>query len=160
MPGRCFVNSGGWQQPPIFLEALMDNVTNRWLAQILMTPQRNPSSHSVSPRNESDVWLPVPGLLRSSGRRSAPSAIPAQSGGFDECFNDPDTAKLSTKGYDFCTPWGGFTRFPDDPKTGIRRYSFDGTFLGRDPKGAVSTYPGGSIINVHPDGTVTVEADI
>jgi hypothetical protein len=79
----------------------------------------------------------------------------------DPCFDNPEHTSISTKkGHQFCTRFGAFTIFPTDPATGIQRYSSEGSFMGRAPDGTIRNYPGGAIISVAPDGTVTVDSDI
>jgi hypothetical protein len=96
----------------------------------------------------------TPSLTRPGGAEPTQSPTPA------DCFDDPNLPSISTYGHDFCTRWGEFTVYPRDPKTGISRFTSESTFMGRDPRGIIRAYPGGSTISVHPDGTVTVDSDI
>lgn len=161
----------------------MDNVTNWWLGQMLLArrDQLSPMQGGTIPRqqgpNTLDKALPRSGGLaglgelrdQSSGLRGLSEFRPpfmssgfqsAQSPAPNDCFDEADSSSISTKGYDFCTRLGSFTAFPTDPKTGISRYRSEGSFTGRDPQGNIRTYPGGSTISVHPDGTVTVDLDM
>jgi hypothetical protein len=163
---------------PFFLELLMENVTNRLLAQILLQPPGERTSQPLgwpvrsqvpAPLTElpsrpearsGETWERSPSLEFPLARSPFNNVHLAQSPAPDDCLDDPKLPSISTHGHDFCTRNGSFTLFPPDPKTRVRRFTSEGSFTGRDPRGNIRTYPGGSTISVSPDGTVTVDSDI
>ena len=98
-----------------------------------------------------------PSALPHADLPARPSPTQAQAL-YGLCAASPDSNKLDSNGWSFCT-YGGVSSQPD-PNTGGSIYTFDGAFYSRSPSGDYSGYSSDYSVSTTPDGQVSIQTDI